>query len=241
MRLQSVSNIEPNPLGAEGLCVQGILPPRAALPLALALLLAILSISQTGCVTRRLTIRSNPPGALVYVDNYEIGTTPCSTSFTYYGTREIRLVKDGYETVTVKQPIPAPWYQWPGIDFVSENLVTRDIRDHRMVTYDMQPQMVVPNNILLTRAEELRRDAFAPAVPLGGVAPAVGPGLVPGATLAPGPTLIHPLMPPGQPPSGIIETLPPPQPVEPRQEMLPYGGREPMFAPPVEPPVERAR
>ena len=56
-------------------------------------------------------VRSNPPGAMVYVDNQPIGTTPCATSFIYYGTREIRLVKPGYETLTVNQPIPAPWYQ----------------------------------------------------------------------------------------------------------------------------------
>ena len=48
-----------------------------------------------------MTIRTNPPGALVYVDDYEIGTTPVSTNFTYYGKRKIRIVKDGYETLTV--------------------------------------------------------------------------------------------------------------------------------------------
>lgn len=48
-----------------------------------------------GCVQRRMTVRSNPPGALVYVDDYQIGTTPVSTDFIYYGTRKIRLVKDG--------------------------------------------------------------------------------------------------------------------------------------------------
>ena len=52
---------------------------------------------------RRLTIRSNPPGALVYVDDYQIGTTPVSTDFVYYGTRKVRLVKSGHETLTVLQ------------------------------------------------------------------------------------------------------------------------------------------
>jgi hypothetical protein len=61
---------------------------------------------QSGCVQRRITIRSNPPGALVYVDDYPIGTTPVSTSFVYYGTRKVRLVLSGYETLTVLQPIP---------------------------------------------------------------------------------------------------------------------------------------
>src|SRR6195952_804095 len=75
-------------------------------------------------VRRRLNVLTNPPGALVYVDNQQIGTTPCSVDFIYYGTREIRLIKPGYETLTVNQPIPAPWYEYVGLDFVSENLVT---------------------------------------------------------------------------------------------------------------------
>ncbi|NCY03200.1 MAG: PEGA domain-containing protein [Planctomycetia bacterium] len=75
------------------------------------LLVAVLLVAATGCVQRRMTIRSNPPGALVYVDDYQIGTTPVSTDFIYYGTRKIRLVKDGYETLTVRQPFPIPWYE----------------------------------------------------------------------------------------------------------------------------------
>ena len=72
----------------------------------------------TGCVQRRMTVRSNPPGALVYVDDYQVGTTPVSTDFIYYGTRKVRLVKDGYETLTVRQPFPLPWYQVFPLDFV---------------------------------------------------------------------------------------------------------------------------
>jgi hypothetical protein len=52
-----------------------------------------------------MLLRSNPPGATVYVDNQLIGVTPCATDFTYYGTREVRLVKPGFETLTVNQPI----------------------------------------------------------------------------------------------------------------------------------------
>ena len=33
-----------------------------------------------GCVRRRMTVRSNPPGAVVFVDDQEIGTTPASTA-----------------------------------------------------------------------------------------------------------------------------------------------------------------
>ena len=116
-------------------------------------------MSPLGCVSRRLTIRSNPPGAHVYIDNYEIGSTPCSTDFTYYGTRQIRLIKDGYETLTVDQPIPAPWYQIPPIDFVTENLIPRKMRDERTLSYNMTPQVIVPTEHLLGRAEQLRAAA----------------------------------------------------------------------------------
>ena len=76
----------------------------------------------SGCVQRRMTVRTNVPGAQVYVDDYEVGRTPVSTDFIYYGDRTIKLVKDGYETQTIKQPVDAPWYQWPRIDFFSENV-----------------------------------------------------------------------------------------------------------------------
>ncbi len=87
------------------------------------LLLLLVATAGLGCVQRRLTIRSNPPGALVFVDNYELGTTPVSTDYVYYGTRKIRIIKDGFETLNVKQWIPPPWYQIFPLDFVAENIV----------------------------------------------------------------------------------------------------------------------
>ena len=114
-----------------------------------------------GCVERRMTVRTNPPGALLYVDDYEIGTTPVSANFTYYGTRKIRLVKDGYETLTVMQWIPPPWYEFPPMDFVSENFVPGQIRDQRTWTSSCKPQAVVPTGELLSRAEQLRRGVHA--------------------------------------------------------------------------------
>ncbi|MDZ4659736.1 MAG: PEGA domain-containing protein, partial [Bythopirellula sp.] len=127
-----------------------------------------------GCVRRRLMVRSNPPGAMVYVDNQLIGTTPCATDFIYYGTREMRLVKAGYESLTINQPIPAPWYQIPPLDFVSENLTPHKIQDFRTVSYDLVPQVIVPTEQLLGRAEELRASTLqgsqlpaAPVLPPG--------------------------------------------------------------------------
>ena len=123
-----------------------------------------------------MTVRTNPPGALLYVDDYQIGETPISVNFNYYGDRKIRLVKDGYETLTVLQPVSTPWYEFFPMDFVAENLMPGEIRDHRTLDFQLKPQVVVPTEQLLARAEELRRGTHVSA---GTTAPPPsGPGSV---------------------------------------------------------------
>ncbi|TWT99584.1 PEGA domain protein [Botrimarina colliarenosi] len=150
---------------------------------ALVVLLTVLTAS--GCVRRRLTVRSNPPGAVVHVDNQRIGSTPCSVDYVYYGTREIRLSMPGFETLTVNQPLPPPWYELPGIDFVSENLVPARLEDARTVSFNLQRARLEPAEQIIARGEDLRRQVTpvgaAPVVPasavdpFGGFTPPTGP------------------------------------------------------------------
>ncbi|MCC7420244.1 MAG: PEGA domain-containing protein [Planctomycetaceae bacterium] len=126
--------------------------------MALAAMALAVCLLQTGCVFRRMTVRSDPPGALVLVDGQEIGYTPCSMDFTYYGTREIKLVKDGYETLTVMQKLQAPWYQYPVVEFFADNLSPHKITNRHEFSYRLQPQAIVPTQELLDRANSLRSD-----------------------------------------------------------------------------------
>ncbi|WP_233216549.1 PEGA domain-containing protein [Blastopirellula marina] len=125
----------------------------------LALLVTVLITS--GCVRRRFTVRTNPPGAVLYVDNQEIGVTPVATGYTYYGTREIRLEKDGYEPVVQLHQFKTPWYEYPGLDFISENIVPWEIRDQRDLEFEMVPRRIIPPEELRARAEQLRANAQA--------------------------------------------------------------------------------
>lgn len=171
-------------------------------------------LASTGCVQRRMTIRSNPPGALVYVDDYQLGATPVSHDFVYYGTRKIRLVKDGYETLTVRQPFPLPWYQYFPLDFVTENLIPWEIRDERVVDLAMQPAATTPPESVVARAEQARLAAGSlppPAAPQVVTPPPQPP--VPQPIPAPAPA-VPPLQQfapaPPAPPQGLV--LPPPSP-----------------------------
>jgi len=141
---------------------------------------------------------SNPPGATVYLDGKDIGRTPFSTNFDHYGKREFRVVKPGYETKTELISVRAPWYQWVGIDFVSEVLMPGKLTDHKSYEFELQPQREVPGAEIVARAEEFRQTAHAdgvphvgggstitPAAPVGSVAPAAPDfsPIVPNATL----------------------------------------------------------
>ena len=174
--------------------------PRKVSALGVISCVGILFLVSAGCVQRRMTVRSNPPGALVYVDDYQIGTTPVSTDFVYYGTRKIRLIKDGYDTLTVQQPFPVPWYEIFPLDFVTENLWPWEIRDERVVDLAMVPAGTVPAETVVSRAELARRSAGSgPPVP-------VAPVSVPPPSLPPSTTPLSPNVRPQAP----VEPLPSP-------------------------------
>jgi hypothetical protein len=130
---------------------------------ARARLAACLSLAATfacaGCVERRYTLRTDPPGALAIVNGEEIGQTPVSRSFYYYGDREITFLLDGYETKTVIQPVNAPWYDNLFTEFFTENLVPFNIRDERQFSYTLTPASTPRAADLRDRAEQLRSDA----------------------------------------------------------------------------------
>jgi hypothetical protein len=113
----------------------------------------------SGCVERRYTIRSDPPGATVIVNGEEIGPTPASKSFYYYGDREITLMLNGYQTKTVIQPISAPWWDNYFTEFFTENFVPLSMRDEREYKFQLEPAVSPPQGELRDRAESLRSEA----------------------------------------------------------------------------------
>ncbi|MCA9056190.1 MAG: PEGA domain-containing protein [Planctomycetaceae bacterium] len=126
-----------------------------ALPVLVALL------SQSGCVYRRLTIRTNPPGAIVEVNGKRIGTSPASMDFTYYGTYDIKLSKPGFETLAIKQPVAPPWYQIPPLDAVSDNLIPVQVTNRHDLLWNLQPLPAesFDDNRLRDRGQDYRSQA----------------------------------------------------------------------------------
>ena len=120
------------------------------------LIASLILASLTGCIQRRFIVRSQPEGAFVSIDRQPIGLTPLSVPWTYNGTREIQLEKDGYKTIKVQQRVKPKWYETFPVSFVTENFWPREIRDERLMEFQMEPKTQVQGNLLLDRANDLR-------------------------------------------------------------------------------------
>lgn len=85
-------------------------------------LLAGLCLNAAGCVKRTMRITSDPSGALVWVNDREVGRTPVDAEFVHYGTYDVRLIKDGFEPLlTFGEASPPLWDNVP-LDLAAELL-----------------------------------------------------------------------------------------------------------------------
>lgn len=122
----------------------------------LLIMIALVPFICCGCIQRRLIIRSIPEGAFVKIDDQSVGATPLSVPYTYSGTRDIKLERDGYQTINVQQRIDPKWYQTFPISLISENFAGREIRDERVLDFTMEPKSQVQEDRLLERANDMR-------------------------------------------------------------------------------------
>ncbi len=111
--------------------------------------------SLVGCVKRRISISSNPQGALVWVNDREVGRTPVEFEFLYYGEYDLRLEKEGFEPIMTTRWVKTPVWELPVIDFFAE-VVAPDRESNVYWDIELEPRN---DNaaLLLYRANRFRR------------------------------------------------------------------------------------
>lgn len=134
-------------------------PPVHSAMLRLLALAAIVTILPA-CATRRLDVTSDPPGALVYVNDVELGTTPCSADFRFYGVCDVRLEKEGYEPLRTHADASAPIYEYPPLDLLAQASpipVTTRVKWHFTLTPSLERTQSAEEleKGLIERAKEL--------------------------------------------------------------------------------------
>ena len=121
------------------------------------LLIAFLVLA--GCVERKLTIITNPPGAQVFLNDEEIGVSPVTTSFNWYGDYNITIRKQGCETLQTHRKLEAPWYDLFPFDFVTGVLYPGRIIDSYEWSFDLKPQREIGRQELIKAAEQIKGQA----------------------------------------------------------------------------------
>lgn len=125
--------------------------PRSARPLLVAMLVAG---GLAGCVRRTVEITSTPPGALVFLNDREIGRTPTTAEITYYGEYDVQLRLDGHAPLDTAAKAVAPVWDWIGPDLVAE-VIPVNFTSRNRWHFELTPQRNEPEAVLL-RARTLR-------------------------------------------------------------------------------------
>jgi hypothetical protein len=120
----------------------------------IALLLFLLIATLTGCVKRKIAITSNPSGALVWVNDREVGRTPITFEFTYYGEYDIRLDLENFEPIMTSAWTQRPMWDAPFVDFVAD-VAPVNLESNTLWHFDLEQPRDNPEQ-LLERAKILR-------------------------------------------------------------------------------------
>jgi hypothetical protein len=109
-----------------------------------------------GCVERKLTINTKPQGALVILNDEEIGESPVTVNFNWYGDYWVRIRKEGYETLNTHRNLKGPWYDKFPFDFFAQILNQKRIVDSYEWTFTLAPQKYPTREEIIQNAEKLK-------------------------------------------------------------------------------------
>jgi hypothetical protein len=124
----------------------------------------LLAAATGGCLHRELRITSEPPGALVWVSDLEIGRTPVTVPFTWYGDYRITVRRDGYRTLKTHADIDPPVHEFCPLDLFSE-LAPWTYHDRRYLHYVLEKldePATQAEDELIRRADALHEENLKP-------------------------------------------------------------------------------
>jgi len=122
------------------------------MPAASLLVLIVLA----GCVERELTINTKPQGALVVLNDEEIGVSPVTVNFNWYGDYCVRISKEGYETLNTHRMLKGPWYDHFPFDFFAQIVNPNRIVDSYEWTFELSPRRQISREELIQNANKLK-------------------------------------------------------------------------------------
>ena len=112
-----------------------------------------------GCVERKLTIVTEPPDALVALNDEEIGTSPVTVGFEWNGDFAVQISKDGYKTLKTHQNLKRPLKDRFPVDLFADMFTTKI--DAYTWNFKLEPSVPVQKEDLIKSATALQKEALA--------------------------------------------------------------------------------
>ncbi len=119
-----------------------------------------------GCIERRLTINTVPSGALVSLNDEEIGVSPVTVNFNWYGDYRIQIIKEGYDIFNTHRELKAPLHDTMPFDLFFGVLWPGKIVDSYEWSFELQPYVEPNREALIQDALKLQQRAAEPPAPL---------------------------------------------------------------------------
>lgn len=122
-------------------------------------MISALLTAASGCVQRTVSISTQPEGALVWLNDKEVGRTPVKVPFDWYGDYDVVIRKDGHQTLKTHRRLVRPWFEYPPFDLFAEVFVPATIHDDHTWQFDLDASPEVARSELIERAEHMRDQA----------------------------------------------------------------------------------
>jgi hypothetical protein len=115
----------------------------------------------SGCVERRLTINTEPQGAIISLNDEEIGASPVTVGFNWYGNYKVRATRPGYEILDTNRKLDPPAHDGFPLDFFATIWPSR-ITDEYEWTFQLTPYKTPDRDQLIRDAQALKKQVNQP-------------------------------------------------------------------------------
>ncbi|NNM88838.1 MAG: PEGA domain-containing protein [Phycisphaerae bacterium] len=147
-----------------------------------ALALGAAALGFAGCVERSITVVTSPQHAVVYLNDVEVGRSPCQVPFEWYGDYSVRLrAKKNlgttanphwvYYYLQTHRTAHAPWFQWIGPDLFASLIPVR-FKDDKIWAFIVPPVGQQTSAELIKNARHLKAQMPAPIAAPSNTGPA---------------------------------------------------------------------
>lgn len=135
--------------------------PKYIVSVIVLILVCVVPAGCGGGWQRELIIKTEPAEALVVLNDEEIGLSPVTVSFNWYGDYSVRVSKEGYQSLNTHRELKAPWYDGFPFDFIASFLWPKRTADSYEWTFELTPYEPPQRDALIDSAQKFQTEATA--------------------------------------------------------------------------------